>query len=434
MKKIKNILTLFLIMSIGVCYGQTTSINFNIYDNQFIPRLKLVGEELMVTTPTGVYSLDLNDMDYNTYKTRDIYAFGGLAVNDFVEKDGVILTATDNAYPAGHLLAVQDGNSFNDYTLYTPANLEALHDGEDATYYNFSVNSLIQHPTEKDVLYLACAERILRSDDFGKTWSNPGENGGAVYVGVSQRPGFAFNPNNPDMLIISSISTMSIVGADSFKYSLDCGSTWSEIEGFLIPGGIAYHPEDKNMVVLAGISVAVTKDGCNTWEFTKELDDSGPVQIAFDVNGGNRLYGRVMSGSATYTLGYSDDLGATWQTICDLPFNGNFVDFVQYKSKIYCLSDKNELAEVDLNKTELTVSEIITSDAVRVSVSGDKINFQSDKLIERAQLVSVNGNVISSLQMYNTEGELSVSDVDKGVYILSFYTADKKTITRKINL
>lgn len=424
----RTILLAFIMLIANLGFAQVSKIKLNMHDSNFQPRLMLEESILYITSPTGVYILDLNNMDNSTYKMHELYAFGGTAVCDFVSKGDSILAVTDNCYPAGHIFAVKASEDYNDMTLYTPNEFKAYSTGEFA-YYDYTVDALVQHPNDDNTLLATCLTSLFRSEDFGATWTKIGD-----YSESTGRRGLAYNPNNPDIIIYSSRSFTEAIGSDYFQYSIDGGKNWKEQTGFIMPEGIAFHPTDPNTVVIAGVAVAVSKDGCKTWDYTKRcFDFIGPIQISFDSRNPDRLYGRVMQEEG-YTFEYSDDMGASWNVLCDLPFSGEFVDFVQYGSKIYCLSSNNELCEVDLDKIDLSVTEIISNDAIRLSQSEGEIGWQSEKMLSRVEVVSTEGIILAQQEVAGTKGEIMINEDLTGVAIVAFYTADGQCITRKIKL
>ena len=134
-----------------------------------------------------------------------------------------------------------------------------------------------------------------------------------------------------------------------------------------------------------------------------------------------------------YGIYYSSDLGATWEELCKLPFNGELTDFEQYGSKIYCISSECEICEIDLEKINVGVSEVITNDAIRMRLYENTIGWQSEEMLSRVEVVSTEGIILAQQEVAGTEGEIMINDDLTGVAIVVFYTADGRSLSVKFN-
>ena len=109
-------------------------------------------------------------------------------------------------------------------------------------------------------------------------------------------------------------------------------------------------------------------------------------------------------------------------------------DFTQYGSKIYCISSECEICEIDLEKIDVGVSEVITNDAIRMRLYENTIGWQSEKMLSRVEVVSTEGIILAQQEVGGTKGEIMINEDLTGVAIVAFYTADGQRITRKIKL
>ncbi|MBQ2399930.1 MAG: hypothetical protein II308_07650 [Muribaculaceae bacterium] len=417
-------------------FGQITNINYIANESHFTPQLKIVNDNLLFTTPVGVYFITLPHECGSFLFEAYPYAFRGIAVNDFVSNGNKMLAAQTNN--VGHILVMTEGNDTRNHILFTPQEFIPTVRPDDmySMFYECFdvVNRLVQNPNDKNELLASISGDIMRSKDFGQTWENMLDHG--TFTAMEQC--IAYNPNDTKMIFYSDLGAMQMIGADKFMYTFDGGETWQELKGFYMHGSVAFNPADPNFVVLAGSSVAVSKDGCKTWEFTKNLDDlDGPAKIAFDTRTNEILFSkyRILGGdNMKYGIYYSDDLGATWKELCELPFDGVLTDFAQYGSKIYCISSECEICEIDLEKTDVGVSEVITNDAIRMRFGENQISWQSEKTISRVEVISADGIILAQQQTDSPQGEMTFSDELTGVAVIAFHTADGQRITRKINL
>ena len=432
MKVTKFFISIVLALVANSVFAQTTTINYETYvRNFFSPQLKIVNDNLLFTTPIGVYFITLPHEYGSAWFEAYPYAFRGLAVNDFVVNENKMLAAQTNN--VGHILVMTEGNDARNHILFTPQEFipTVRPDDMHSMFYEcFNiVNCLVQNPNDKNELYATIGGNILKSKDFGQTWIKIDEN--AEYC----RGDFydiKYNPLNSDVIIALGETNQEDIGSDFALYSIDGGATWNFLGGFHMPKSIAFHSANADIVAVAGVSVAVSKDGCKTWEFTSELNQFAlpvPYYIAFDQCGGDRLYG-----ADTQKMNYSDDFGATWKELCELPFDGELTDFTQYGSKIYCISSECEICEIDLEKTDVGVSEVITNDAIRMRFGENQISWQSEKTISRVEVISADGIILAQQQTDSPQGEMTFSDELTGVAVVAFHTADGQRITRKINL
>ena len=435
MKKTKLFIVVMLVLVANSVFGQTT-INYEMYvANSFTPQLKIVNDNLLFTTPVGVYFITLPHECGSFWFEAYPYAFRGIAVNDFVFNDNKMLAAQTNN--VGHILVMTEGNDTRNHILFTPQEFipDIRPDDMHSMFYECFdvVNRLVQNPNDKNELLATISGAIMRSKDFGQTWENMLDHG--TFTAMEQC--IAYNPNDTKMIFCSDLGFTEVIGSDNFKYTFDGGETCQELSGFYLHGGVAFHPTDPDIVVLAGSSVAVSKDGCKTWEFTKNLDDlDGPAKIAFDKRTGEILFSkyRILGGdNMKYGIYYSSDLGATWEELCELPFNGELTDFVQYGSKIYCISSECEICEIDLEKINVGVSEVITNDAIRMRLYENTISWQSEKMLSRVEVVSTEGIILAQQEVGGTKGEIMINEDLTGVAIAVFYTADGRPLSVKFN-
>ena len=93
---------------------------------------------------------------------------------------------------------------------------------------------------------------------------------------------------------------------------------------------------------------------------------------------------------------------------------------------------KELLCEIDLEKTDVGVSEVITNDAIRMRFGENQISWQSEKTISRVEVISADGIILAQQQTDSPQGEMTFSDELTGVAVVAFHTADGQRITRKI--
>jgi hypothetical protein len=151
-------------------FGQVTNINYYANESHFTPQLKIVNDNLLFTTPSGVFFISLphkfGDIMFEAYP----YAFRGIAVNDFVSNGNKMLAAQTNN--VGHILVMTEGNDTRNHILFTPQEFIPTVRPDDmySMFYECFdvVNRLVQNPNDKNELLASISGDIMRSKDFGQ--------------------------------------------------------------------------------------------------------------------------------------------------------------------------------------------------------------------------------------------------------------------------
>jgi len=199
-------------------------------------------------------------------------------------------------------------------------------------------SDVIRHPTDPSWLYgVRCDwtvggnSGIYLSQDYGETW--------AKFSGTGLPPSedwtrgsLAISKSTPGTLAL--MLTNGNVLRGIYK-STNIGFNWTDITGELIDPGagysfggdqvwhaqaIAFHPDDANFIIVAGVGLASTHDGGSTWELGEDETgiDYGHVdftQLYFsDITGSNLMwmgndggiyYHRFSTGSTYSVMGNS---------------------------------------------------------------------------------------------------------------------------------
>ena len=203
------------------------------------------------------------------------------------------------------------------------------------------ITAVAWHPARSGVVF-ATSSRVFRSLDSGAHWA-------AVTTGISVDGHFAFDPQNPDRILVSgspvrrstdggatfvraanisdssAVSNLVITPNGSAVYgtsggrvfrTTDFASSWQEVSTGL-PGGLLEHaaslrisPSDPNTLYVAFLSAGLfkTTNGGASWTRVSSLA-SGVSQFAINPNNASQ-----MLAATSNTMQRSTDGGATWST------------------------------------------------------------------------------------------------------------------------
>lgn len=170
------------------------------------------------------------------------------------------------------------------------------------------------------------SDQIVKTTNYGQTWSVSLDNASFSYFGIPMTP----DPSHPD-----TIYTMT---GNSFLRSTDFGGNWttmSNVTSFSVPCDIEVFPDSSNVILVGdnGTGIFRSRDYGATW--TQVFATSGEIPtIAIDkVNNSNALATRWGGGGGFLK---STNYGLTWTPITF--FNGlNMwgVDYNPFNSKMY---------------------------------------------------------------------------------------------------
>ncbi len=189
---------------------------------------------------------------------------------------------------------------------------------------------LILHPTDPNILYASFWEyrrtawsfnsgglnsALYKSTDAGKSW-NKIHNG--FPTGKLGRIGIALAPSSPDVLY-SVLETENKNDSGLYK-STDGGKSWELKNGdfglVVRPfyfSRITVNPKDPDVVVKAGLSGSISRDGGNTFKALGQMH-SDIHDITFDINDSDRMYAGTDGGIYRSWNG-----GATMEIVENIP-------------------------------------------------------------------------------------------------------------------
>ncbi len=328
----------------------------------------------------GVTGLDMvNDTLYVTkYDGVYVSSNGGDSFNKISVQSGIknlafqriAVSPADTNYM---FVSVNENDQWNNIN-----NIYYTHDGgknwSKSTYnfensimpYNDRQDIFALHPTNRNVLYSIGCDTVVKSSDGGAVfeWKNSG------YAGIMEGAHIGFNPNNPDLLFVTSQDyngALSIDGTTSFNYTDVSGYGW----GGWTYGAMAISP---NLSVTASrdwdynYELRVTHNGGKSWVATGIMV-KGLHTVYNDPKNANVIYAyeyRSLDGGYTWVqmsgckgvftsnptngdvygadgkwVVKSSDYGQTWQKVVEMPVSINDIAYDHSRNKVYATgSDK----------------------------------------------------------------------------------------------
>ncbi len=426
--KLKLVLSIFLTLIYVVGNSQIKTIYYNQYNPKFEPQLTITDEKIYILSSNGVYLKNINDLNSSTDWNS---IFNGIAVIDLVISDKNILATADKFYTNNNLLFKSENNG-STFITYSPNEFSLPVDKNDSDYeyyLNFQKVLQLDYVENSNTLIAIDNYGVYRSEDFSKSWIPISDH----YIDSYLHSSLKCSPHNSNIIIYGFDTMLTSIENGKFKYTTDNGAIWNEIgTNFLNATGIAFHPSDPNIIVLAGGNVVKSSDGGHSWdEMINDIhsyDQGGIDDITFDLREGNRLFGT----SQGKGMMYSDDFGKTWNEYYPIPTeNSKIADFEQYGSKLYILMADYTLYELDLELIDSAVEEV-AEDSLSLTISADTLQFSSASEIEQVEIYSADGMLLHSAESNANDGNIDISALSAGVHIAVFTTSDGQTISKKI--
>ncbi len=402
-------------------YSQISTINLKEYTGNFRPQIKIIDSKIYITLKNGLYSKNLIDITdkRKLWETN----FKGIALNDFCINEQDIIATADQFYLNKNLIIYSEdlGKSIN---ISTPKDIYPSIDVEGIKYEQ-NIGVLSQNSLNKNEIFANGWYSLYKSVDFGKSWEQ--------ILDWYDIKSIAHSPLQNGTIIIGHNLFTDCDNNSSYMISFDSGNSWKNTQSiFLSATGIAFHPSDPNIIVLAGGNVVKSSDGGHSWdEMINDIhsyDQGGIDDITFDLREGNRLFGT----SQGKGMMYSDDFGKTWNEYYPIPTeNSKIADFEQYGSKLYILMADYTLYELDLELIDSAVEEV-AEDSLSLTISADTLQFSSASEIEQVEIYSADGMLLHSAESNANDGNIDISALSAGVHIAVFTTSDGQTISKKI--
>lgn len=406
MKKLTVILSLLL--TVISSYGQEPTVRAihlpfatGISDNNYLgSRITLEGETLYIPTTNGIWSINANTPEDGWTS----HGFEGENLIECIHNGDEWLAITRNRNMRLLLRSADNGTTVEDYTPY-----ELMGDNKYRT-----VSRLCQDPNDPNKIYfLSAYVGILKSTDFGKSWS-------FIVEGCNQNNtycGFEIHPLNTDILLNHAEN-----GAlqPSIMISYNGGKDWINSDGWptkdiILPDlpeyaedcihDVTFHPTDINTWVYGGEGVvAKTTDQGRTW--THKADSWGYHYCTqFDSENNETIYSVGANDKDNNRSGIlfmlSEDCGETWENVFHYkPEEPWYSDLKQTKGHLLLLGKEDlfVISKHDLRNASgsLVVNTIEVSDEI-------------------GNLYSIEGRLLKS--GISRQDITNIPNLPKGIYI-----------------
>lgn len=198
---------------------------------------------------------------------------------------------------------------------------------------SLAVSALDYCKTNPDIIYAGTGEYngnlsagilgdgVFKSTDAGETWSQLATTSGSELFQCVSR--VIVDPNNPDVVLVSTISNRWKPYVSHILKSVDGGSTWvsvfdaelGEIEQIIAS------PTDFSKLYASqnGIGILYSSDTGDTWQLISNgMSPDGRIEIGISPVNTNRMYAAAVGfydPSQEADIYYSDDAGLNWQLI-----------------------------------------------------------------------------------------------------------------------
>lgn len=201
------------------------------------------------------------------------------------------------------------------YTTDGGENWDMVYSYADHDYVH--VSNVAIDPADPDKLYILRSNGpsganggLLISEDAGKTWTEhlPGTNWNAI----------AFNPSNPDKILIGSTVAAYIHHQQRFMRSLDGGDTWTEIlleySDYVMNHftDIEYDPHDPNRIIaIEENQIFLTDDGFQTYQNLMPAGYEFGLYASINPFNTDEMFIGIDGNSVKHTL----DRCQSWETV-----------------------------------------------------------------------------------------------------------------------
>ena len=250
---------------------------------------------------------------------------------------------------------------------------------------------------------------------------------------------FLFPDENPQHVIA--------VKGSRVHETTDGGTTWTEISNGLETLGadtdmifkLVQNPLNTQQFSIASSKgIFTTLDGGQDWT---QLSNSIVHNVEHStITDGHILAATHNSNVSAFNLMYSKDGGETWETIeddlymplnssnvfssTDFHFYGNFADIYIGTSGLGVLKYTLDLTTMGISEPEFAGSSI----AVYPNPATDIVHIASKEKTKSVEIYSMTGQKV----MNSNSGEINVSRLNKGIYIIKTTLDSGKTETRKL--
>lgn len=358
-------------------------------------------DTLFVTSPLGLYCKALNDLNDTVWQC---HSFEHLPVLDFYKKKDTLIVLIDRP-DSSLLFSTDNGRS------YVAANVSSHRGG---IYRSFAVNP---HNTS-NIYYDAFVTR-----DFGASWNE---------LPVEVLTVLGVNPNDTsNVFTCASVPcTFCIPPPFDLTASYDAGLTWTiaPFTHFYSPfSRIIFHPTDPDILLRSQYHwILKSKDRGQSWYFVSNDDTWSrhrSWRMVYD-----SMHASVLYAVADSMLIRSVDEGETWDFLA--AHSGISVSDVDVFDSLLLITSLSGVFALDLNHVSSLNPVLNETDCV-VQASAKSLYYSGRVMVRRITLIDLSGRVCSVAHPNSVCGEMDVSNLISGVYVVQLQT-DLGCVNRKI--
>lgn len=302
---------------------ENTNLQVMTSKNGGVSRFRTYNGELYVSTTEGIYKFrpDCNDWEP--------WAMEGTWILDFVMNDNKIIAIGNPAYidqgasfQTARLISGEIGSS--EIKDITSTSIEYTYQGTKMTY----LMNIAQKPSDPFTIICSSSGGLMRSDDFGKSWSKLCD----FSFGYNPNQFLGWHPYLSNMIFYSSEDA---IFAPTMLRSANDGKDW-EFSGIYNYGDnsahdIAFDPNDYNHMLLSGEGLIWESNDCGIyWDIIYDENEAGnekinyAYSIMFDPIIPNNAYcvGCINGTEQKIVIFKSSDKGKSWKKIAEsAPFD-----------------------------------------------------------------------------------------------------------------
>jgi photosystem II stability/assembly factor-like uncharacterized protein len=402
---------LFLLMLSGmlsnICATQYLGLGYEPGQGFDKRKAQIIDGYMYVPTSKGLFRKSVTTLNDTIW---ELYAFKDVSIKGFVKKNDSIVAITTNTTDNFILLSTDDGKTYRDY------NSDYFKDTS-AMGMTGSLNIIKSNPLNENSLLLGYYGGLLKSTDFGKTWTKLSNS-----MGVSYYIGYNFT----DATIIYCAGTSAF--SSPFIYvSNDEGKTWN-MKDIRLPepqGCFVIYPSKKysNLIFAGfGLWIYLSRDKGQTW-LKGDKTEIGAVTCFAENSSYYYASGKSYDGKLRV---YWSGEGEFWWPYNFQPINGvsNGYDIHVVGNDVLLFTERG-VFNISAQSTSLSETALDVS----VVQNGTTVCFKGTEIIESVRIHDITGKLIEEFHPDDNNYTIDVSSYRKGLYLFEF--GNKNNVLKK---
>jgi hypothetical protein len=371
-------------------------------------KAQIIDGYMYVPTSKGLFRKSLTTLNDTIW---ELYAFKDVSIKGFVKKNDSIVAITTNTTDNYILLSTDDGKTYIDY------NSDYFKDTSGMGITG-SLNIIKSNPLNKNSLLLGYYGGLLKSTDFGKTWTKLSNS-----MGSSNCIGYNYSDS-------TNIICASMIFETPYIYvSLNEGKDWNKVKIYerqsVEIGDIFFYPNNQNEILI-GVDNWICKSGDkgNTWHKADKLDIFY-LCFAVDSRKHGMLYATGKSYDGKLRVYWSSD-GEFWSILFNESINGQSSAYdIHIVGNDVLLFTERGVYNISVQSTSLSETKLDVS----VIQSGTTVSFKGTEIIENVRIHDISGKLIEEFHPNDNSYTIDISSYHKGLYLFEF--GNKNNVLKK---